>query len=81
MEGHLRISFGDLLSFGNTAKLGIDRVVEGRGLVAREGSVAHVAGERILAEHSLVTAGKGELSCLDDGAGVVFNGQADVENL
>ena len=39
------------------------------------------AGQGVLAEDGLVTAGEREVGVFDDFSGVIFNWQADVENL
>jgi len=38
------------------------------------------AGQRVLGEDGLVTAEEGVLGGLDDGTGIVFDGETDVED-
>jgi len=62
------------------AEEGVDGVVETLGLFTGQGSLRVGAGEGVLAEDGLVAAEEGVLLGLDNFTGVVFEGNADVED-
>ena len=66
--------------FGDLSELSVDDIVVSFGLVAGEGVLGVGAGEGVLAEDGLVAAEEGVLGGFDDLSGVVFDGQADVED-
>lgn len=66
---------------GDPAELRVDEVVEGGGLVAREGVPGVVAGQRLLVEDGLVAAEKGVLVGTHDLSKIVLDGQTHVEHL
>ena len=70
----------NLIILRDLSKFGVDNIVVSLGLVARVSVLRVTAGQSFLAEDSLVTAEEGVLSCLNDGASVVFDGKAHVEN-
>ena len=59
----------------------LDSAVERCSLLAGEGVGRVVAGEGLLVKDGAVAADEGPLGGLDDGAEVVLNRQADVEDL
>lgn len=63
----------------NLAKL--NSPIEAGRLVARERIFRIVAGERALVKDGGVSADEAPLSCLDDGPGLILDGQADVKDL
>jgi len=65
----------------DATKVCVGDVEEGPGLLTGEGVFLVVTRQSLLVEEGSVTAHEGEVGCLNQGADLVSDGQADVEKL
>lgn len=83
MEGTLGAAWGivELSALWDVTEFRVAEIVKVGRLLAGKGLMWVGAGEGLLVEHGLIGAREGEVRRLQDGSGVVGDGQTDVEEL